>query len=116
MTIATVEYKGHEISAYSHQIFPPHRDPYAKGPKAFSSFVRIDTIPSREIKTRRYAASSSELGPTNQGNRNLTSHVNHPQLYGADANAVSFYPQRDSDTPCLPVFETFPVNFSQPFV
>jgi hypothetical protein len=64
MTIATVEYKGHEISAYSHQIFPPHRDPYAKGPKAFSSFVRIDTIPSREIKTRRYAASSSELDPT----------------------------------------------------
>jgi hypothetical protein len=49
MTIPTIEYRGYELRAYSHQVFPLHRDPYAKGRRQFSSFVRIDTVPSREV-------------------------------------------------------------------
>lgn len=64
MTIPTIEYKGHEMRAYSHQLFPPHRDPYAKGPRQFSSFVRIETIPSGKVKARRYATLFGALGPT----------------------------------------------------
>lgn len=31
MTIPTIEYRGYELRAYSHQEFPLPRDPYAKG-------------------------------------------------------------------------------------
>ncbi|WP_029972081.1 hypothetical protein [Paraburkholderia graminis] len=55
MTIPTIEYRRYELRAYSHQVFPLHRDPYAKGPRQFSSVVRIDTIASSEVKARRYA-------------------------------------------------------------
>jgi hypothetical protein len=41
----------------------PHRDPYAKGPRQFSSFVRIDTIPSDEVKARRHATLSGASSP-----------------------------------------------------
>src|SRR5438552_3418054 len=33
MTIHTIEYRGYALRAYSQQIFPPHGDPFAKGPK-----------------------------------------------------------------------------------
>jgi hypothetical protein len=39
MTIPTIEYRGYEFSTYSRQEFPLHRDPYAKGPRQFSSIV-----------------------------------------------------------------------------
>ncbi len=61
MIIPTIEYRGHELRAYSHQEFPPHGDPYAKGPRQFSSVVRIDTIPAGEV--RRYSTSFSGTSP-----------------------------------------------------
>ena len=64
MAIPTIEYKGYEMRAYSHQIFPPHRDPYAKGPRQFSSFVRIETIPAGKVKAKRYATLYGALSPT----------------------------------------------------
>ncbi|RDJ99560.1 hypothetical protein [Paraburkholderia lacunae] len=64
MTIPTIEYRGYELRAYSHQVFPLHRDPYAKGPRQFSSIVRIDTIPSSEVKARRYATLFDTVSPT----------------------------------------------------
>jgi hypothetical protein len=64
MTIPTIEYQGHELRAYSHQVFPPHRDPYAKGPRQFTSFVRIDTILSGEVKAQRYATLFGASVPT----------------------------------------------------
>ncbi|GGD91236.1 hypothetical protein [Caballeronia grimmiae] len=67
MTIPTIEYRGYELGAYSHQVFPLHRDPYAKGPRQFSSFVRIDTIPSSEAKARRYATLFDVVSPATMG-------------------------------------------------
>jgi len=67
MTIPTIEYRGHELRAYSHQVFPLHRDPYAKGPRQFSSFVRIDTIPSSEVKARRHATVFDAVRPAAVG-------------------------------------------------
>ncbi|CAB3759977.1 hypothetical protein [Paraburkholderia humisilvae] len=55
MTIPTIEYRGYELRAYSHQEFPLHRDPYAKGPRQFSSVVRIDNIQPNAGEPRRYA-------------------------------------------------------------
>ncbi|AXF06513.1 hypothetical protein CUJ91_00350 [Paraburkholderia graminis] len=70
MTIPTIEYRGDELRAYSHQVFPLHRDPYAKGPRQFSSVVRIDTIPSSEVKPRRYATLFVAVGPATVGDAN----------------------------------------------
>jgi hypothetical protein len=67
MTIPTTEYRGYELRAYSHQVFPLHRDPYAKGPRQFSSVVRIDTIPSSEIEARRYATLFDAASPATAG-------------------------------------------------
>jgi hypothetical protein len=67
MTIPTIEYKGYELRACSHQEFPLHRDPYAEGPRKFSSVVRIDTIASSEIKARRYATLFATASPTTAG-------------------------------------------------
>jgi hypothetical protein len=44
-------------------VFPPHGDPYAKGPRQFSSVVRIDTIPSGELAARRYSTLFSAASP-----------------------------------------------------
>ncbi|MDR7010032.1 MULTISPECIES: hypothetical protein [Paraburkholderia] len=67
MTIPTIEYRGYELRAYSHQVFPLHRDPYAKGPRQFSSVVRIDTIPFSEVKARRFATLFDAGSPTSAG-------------------------------------------------
>ncbi|MFM0480752.1 hypothetical protein PQQ81_09500 [Paraburkholderia strydomiana] len=67
MSIPTIEYRGYELRAYSHQVLPLHRDPYAKGPRQFSSFVRIDTIPSSEVKARRYATLLAAVSPATAG-------------------------------------------------
>jgi hypothetical protein len=67
MTIPTIEYRGYELRAYSHQEFPLHRDPYAKGPRRFSSVVRIDSIQPGEAKARRYATSFPAAIPTSAG-------------------------------------------------
>jgi hypothetical protein len=64
MTIPTIEYSGYEPRADSHQEFPLHRDPYAKGPRRFSSVVRIDTIQPREAEVRRYATLFVTASPT----------------------------------------------------
>ncbi|KXU83699.1 hypothetical protein CI15_24395 [Paraburkholderia monticola] len=79
MTIPTIEYRGHELRAYSHQEFPLHRDPYAKGPRQFSSVVRIDTIPSREVKARRYATLFDSGSPTTSGDA-----IERAMQYGKD--------------------------------
>ncbi|AXF08388.1 hypothetical protein C8K18_101604 [Paraburkholderia sp. GV068] len=42
MTISTIEYREYELCTYSHHAFLLHRDPYAKGPRQFPSFVRYD--------------------------------------------------------------------------
>jgi len=55
MTIPTIAYKGFELRAYATKIFPTYHDPYASGPKQFSSVVLIDTIPSGSTSARRYA-------------------------------------------------------------
>jgi hypothetical protein len=67
MTIPTIEYRGYELRAYSHPVFPLHGDPYAKGSRQFSSVVRIDTTPSSEIEARRYAAPFDAASPTTAG-------------------------------------------------
>ncbi|MCC8403345.1 hypothetical protein LJ655_15845 [Paraburkholderia sp. MMS20-SJTN17] len=67
MTIPTIEYRGHELRAYSHQEFPLHRDPYATGPRQFSSVVRIDTIQPSEAKAQRYATVFDTASPTTAG-------------------------------------------------
>ncbi|SAK90719.1 hypothetical protein AWB81_04845 [Caballeronia arationis] len=64
MTIASIEYKEHELRAYSHQEFALHRDPYAKGPRQFSSVVRIGAIQPNEATARRYAMSFATAHPT----------------------------------------------------
>ena len=55
MTIHTIEYRGYALRAYSQQIFPPHGDPFAKGPKRFSAIVQIDTVPSDSATSKRYS-------------------------------------------------------------
>ena len=55
MTIHTIEYRGYALRAYSQQIFPPHGDPFAKGPKRFSAIVQIDAIPSDSATSKRYS-------------------------------------------------------------
>lgn len=55
MTIPTTEYKGFELRAYSHKLYPDHNNPYGGGPRKFSSVVAIDTIPSSGDYARRYA-------------------------------------------------------------
>jgi len=67
MTISTIEYREYELCTYSHHAFLLHRDPYAKGPRQFSSFVRIDTIPSSEVKARRYATLFDAVSPATVG-------------------------------------------------
>jgi hypothetical protein len=67
MTIPTIEYRGYELRAYSQQEFPLHRDPYAKGPRQFSSVVRIDTIQPGEATARRYATLFTTASPTTAG-------------------------------------------------
>lgn len=64
MSIPTTEYKGFKLSAYSHKIFPTYRDPYANGPKQFSSVVMIDTIPSSGIHARRYSTVFPDTYPS----------------------------------------------------
>jgi hypothetical protein len=63
MTIPTIEYRGYELRAYSQQVFPLHRDPYAKGAKQFSSVVRIDTVPTEDLHARRYSTVFSAASP-----------------------------------------------------
>jgi hypothetical protein len=65
MTIATIEYRGYELRAYSHQAFPLHRDPYAKGARRFSSVVRIENMQPSNAKPRRYQTVYAETDPTN---------------------------------------------------
>jgi hypothetical protein len=67
MTIPTIEYRGYELRAYAHQEFPLHRDPYAKGPRQFSSVVRIDTIQPGDAEVRRYATLFTTATPTTEG-------------------------------------------------
>ncbi|WP_429322499.1 hypothetical protein [Paraburkholderia sp. GAS448] len=62
--IPTIEYKGYVLSAYSTQVFPPHRDPYAKGPRRFSSVVRIDAPLSSGIEPQRNATQYVDADPT----------------------------------------------------
>lgn len=64
MTIPTIEYKGHELRAYSQQMLPLYRDPYAPGPHRYSSVVRIDTIPPDEGTVRRYQTQFDGDEPT----------------------------------------------------
>jgi hypothetical protein len=65
MTIPTIEYRGYVLRAYSQKLFPTYHDPYAGGPKKFSSVVSIDTIPSSGISGRRYATPSAAVCPAN---------------------------------------------------
>jgi hypothetical protein len=64
MIIPTIEYKGYELRAYSHQEFPLHRDPYAKGPRKFTSVVRIDTVRPSQGDARRYTTVFATANPT----------------------------------------------------
>jgi hypothetical protein len=63
MAIHTIEYSGYELRAYSQKVFPTYHDPYASGPKRFSSVVQIDSVPSRG--GRRYATRFSGANPAN---------------------------------------------------
>ena len=65
MTISTIEYRGYELRAYSHQEFPLHRDPYASGPREFSSVVRIESIQPCNGKPRRYGTVFAGTSPSN---------------------------------------------------
>ena len=67
MIIPTIEYRGYELRAYSKQEFPLHRDPYAKGPRQFSSVVRIDAVGPPEGDSRRYETLFSTTSPTTAG-------------------------------------------------
>jgi hypothetical protein len=63
MTIHTIEYRGYALRAYSQQIFPPHGDPFAKGPKRFSAIVQIDAIPSDSTTSKRYSPAIRSIEP-----------------------------------------------------
>lgn len=66
MSIPTVEYKGYVLSAYPHQEFPLHRDPYAKGPRQFSCVVRIDPSAAAWVQAGRYRTLFGAASPTNE--------------------------------------------------
>lgn len=63
MTIPTIEYRGYVLRAYSQKVFPTYHDPYAGGPKKFSSVVHIDTVPSSGTGAHRYATPSATVCP-----------------------------------------------------
>lgn len=67
MTIPTIEYRGYVLRAYSQKLFPTYHDPYASGPKKFSSVVFIDSIPPHGDSARRYATPSPAVCPANRG-------------------------------------------------
>ncbi|SAK70578.1 hypothetical protein AWB82_04250 [Caballeronia glebae] len=79
MTIPTIEYRGHELRAYSHQEFPLHRDPYANGLRKFSSVVRIDSTPPNDVKPRRYGTVFAGTNPDND-----TDAIDLAMQYGKD--------------------------------
>jgi hypothetical protein len=64
MTIPTIEYKGFVLRAYSQKLFPTYHDPYASGPKRFSSVVLIDAIPPSGTCARRYSTVFPDAYPT----------------------------------------------------
>ncbi len=63
MTIHNIEYRGFALRAYSQQIFPPHGDPFAKGPKRFSAIVQIDSIPADNATSKRYSPALKATEP-----------------------------------------------------
>jgi hypothetical protein len=67
MTIPTLQYRGHELRAYSHQTFPPFGDPYAPGAKRFAAFVRIDSTEHPAEPGRRYATPLEDAHPETFG-------------------------------------------------
>lgn len=79
MTIPTIEYRGYELRAYSHQEFPLHRDPYAKGLSRFSSVVRIESIQPSNVKPRRYGTVLAVRDPSN-----ATDAIDLAMHYGKD--------------------------------
>jgi hypothetical protein len=79
MTIPIIEYRGYELRSYSHQEFKLHRDPYAKGPRQFSSVVRIETIRPSKAKVRRYATLFTTAGPITAGDA-----IDFAMQYGKD--------------------------------
>jgi len=64
LTIPSTAYKGYELRAYSSQTFPPHREPYAKGLRRFSSVVRIGKYGSSGAESQRYATQFTGADPT----------------------------------------------------
>ncbi|MFC7514732.1 hypothetical protein ACFQUU_06940 [Herbaspirillum sp. GCM10030257] len=64
MTIPTMQYRGHELRAYSTQVYPLYRDPYAGGTKQFSAVVRIDTMPLSDEHAHRYAVLFDQTVPS----------------------------------------------------
>lgn len=54
MTTCTLQYRGHELRGSSVQVFPAPGNPFATGPKQFTSIVQIDLIPSGCALPRRY--------------------------------------------------------------
>ncbi|WP_341315300.1 hypothetical protein WN982_08645 [Paraburkholderia sp. IMGN_8] len=64
MITPTAVYKGYELRAYSHQIFPPFRDPFAKGTRRFSSIVRFANAPSGGADVRRYSTVFGAVSPS----------------------------------------------------
>lgn len=79
MTIPTIEYRGYELRAYSHQEFPLHRDPYANGLRKFSSVVRIESIQRSNVKPRRYETVFAGTTPGND-----TDAIDLAMQYGKD--------------------------------
>ncbi|RDK01038.1 hypothetical protein [Paraburkholderia lacunae] len=67
MSIPTALYRGYELRAYSHQVFPPYSNPFAKGPRRFSSIVRIVTIPSSGKDARLYSTVFGAASPASAG-------------------------------------------------
>ncbi len=47
------------------QIFPPHGDPFAKGPKRFSAIIQIDAVPSDSATSKRYSPAIKGAEPAN---------------------------------------------------
>jgi len=67
MIIPTSQYKGYELRAYAHQVFPPFDDPYAQGPRRFSSIVRIEAASPTGVDARRFSTLFAGAAPTNAG-------------------------------------------------
>lgn len=89
MTTPAIEYRGFLLCAYSQKLFPNHNDPYASGPKQYSSVVTIDTIPSDGQHLRRYAtvfqdgyptSSSDALGLAMQYGKSIVDGQVHPTM------------------------------------